>query len=255
MSPENYWAIMDGWMDTLYEVLRRRQGAPPLLPAVSLIHYIHSTTYCTRDLPPLRRPRPEQEATMTTPAKTMIGSIVENPYVLFLASWAWGSDPSPLVTPSSCLESLPVLASPCLARLIAKLVGVCIILASCANKAPVIRNIVASRSVAGLSPTAIYGEIILYSNAAFYNVLGGNPFSAYGETFTVLLQTLVVAILFWIYDARDNRGRRDAVFASAAYCAYLFGVFHGERDCYPIRAPAVWENPSFKPCHPPASVG
>jgi hypothetical protein len=186
---------------------------------------------------------------MTTTAKTMIGSIVENPYVLSLASWAWGSDPSPLVTPPSCLESLPVLASPCLARLIAKLVGVCIILASCANKAPVIRNIVASRSVAGLSPTAIYGEMILYSNAAFYNVLGGNPFSAYGETFTVLLQTMVVAILFWIYDEND-RGRRDAAFASAAYCAYLYGVFYGERDYYPIRAPTTvcGENPSFKPC-------
>ena len=180
----------------------------------------------------------------------MIGSIVENPYVLSLASWAWGSDPSPLVTPPSCLESLPVLASPCLARLIAKLVGVCIILASCANKAPVIRNIVASKSVAGLSPTAIYGEMILYSNAAFYNVLGGNPFSAYGETFTVLLQTMVVAILFWIYDEND-RGRRDAAFASTAYCAYLYGVFYGERDYYLIRAPTTvcGENPSFKPCH------
>jgi hypothetical protein len=113
----------------------------------------------------------------------------------------------------------------------------------------VIRNIVASRSVAGLSPTAIYGEMILYSNAAFYNVLGGNPFSAYGETFTVLLQTMVVAILFWIYDEND-RGRRDAAFASAAYCAYLYGVFYGERDYYPIRAPTTvcGENPSFKPC-------
>ena len=165
---------------------------------------------------------------MTTFANKMIGSLVENPYVLSLATWAWGSDPSPLVTPASCLDSLPILAGPCLARLVAKLVGVCIILASCANKAPVIRNIVASGSVAGLSATAIYGEIILYSNAAFYNVLGGNPFSAYGETFTVLLQTMVVAVLFWMYGA-SNRGRRDAAFALAAYCAYLFGVFYGER--------------------------
>ena len=46
-----------------------------------------------------------------------------------------------------CLESLPHLPSSCLSRLLAKVVGVCIVLRLCANKAPVINNIVRSNSV------------------------------------------------------------------------------------------------------------
>ena len=178
-------------------------------------------------------PLPATIDTMTT-AKGMIGALVENPRVLSLANWAWGSSDiiaggsSSSITPSSCLESLPLLTSSCLSRLVAKCVGICIILASCANKAPVIRNVIGSGSVAGLSVVAIYGEIALYSNAALYNFLRGNPFSAYGETLTVLLQTMVVAALLWRYDAR--RGWRDAFIALVAYCAYLFVVFFGERE-------------------------
>ena len=114
-----------------------------------------------------------------------------------------------------------------------------------------INNIVRSNSVSGLSLTSIYGEIILYSNASLYNILRGNPFSAYGETFTVLLQTMIVAALFWRYrcddeddddddgggDARGGDGglrrrtrtrRKEVAFALAGYCAYLFVVFYGE---------------------------
>ena len=139
-------------------------------------------------------------------------ALVENPHVISLANWAWGgggwfvssstSDNATEVAVDQahyCLESLPHLPPSCLSRLLAKVVGVCIVLTSCANKAPVINNIVRSNSVSGLSLTSIYGEIILYSNASLYNILRGNPFSAYGETFTVLLQTMIVAALFWRY--------------------------------------------------------
>jgi hypothetical protein len=80
--------------------------------------------------------------------------------------------------------------------------------------------------VAGLSVVASYGEVILYSNAAFYNILRGNPFTAYGETFSVLLQTMVVISLIWAYEPKI--GKADIVAAVAAYCTYLFGVFQGK---------------------------
>mmetsp|Transcript_19205 Transcript_19205/g.40508 ORF Transcript_19205/g.40508 Transcript_19205/m.40508 type:complete len:258 (-) Transcript_19205:199-972(-) len=147
----------------------------------------------------------------------------DNPFILSLANWAWDSDPSPLVTPTTCLDSLPLLSMPCFSRLVAKGIGVGIILASCINKAPVIRNIVNSKSIAGLSVTASYGEVIMYSNAAFYNILRGNPFTAYGETFSVTLQTLIVVALIWYYEPKI--GRIDIAVAVAAYCAYLFVVF------------------------------
>jgi hypothetical protein len=192
-------------------------------------------------------------------------ALVENPHVISLANWAWGgggwfvssstSDNATEVAVDQahyCLESLPHLPPSCLSRLLAKVVGVCIVLTSCANKAPVINNIVRSNSVSGLSLTSIYGEIILYSNASLYNILRGNPFSAYGETFTVLLHTMIVAALFWRYrcddeddddddggggDARGGDGglrrrtrtrRKEVAFALAGYCAYLFVVFYGE---------------------------
>ena len=171
--------------------------------------------------------------------KMIIASFVKNPYVQSFATWAWGSDPSPFVTPTNCLESLPLLTKPCLIRLIAKGIGMCIILASCVNKAPVIRNIVKSGSgVTGLSLMAMYGEIILYSNAAYYNILRDNPFSAYGETLTVLIQTTIVVSLLWYYESRDEGSgggwllmlmRKDVIFALLAYCAYLYVVFYGKR--------------------------
>lgn len=152
--------------------------------------------------------------------------LADIPFILSIATWAWESDPSPLVTPQSCLDSLPLLSTPCLTRLVAKGIGIGIILASCINKAPVVRNILKSRSVAGLSVAAAYGEVIMYSNAAFYNILRGNPFTAYGETFTVLLQTMIVVNLIWFYGEKSNIS-----LALAGYCAYLFLVFQGEFYC------------------------
>ena len=192
---------------------------------------------------------------MTIPTNRMMSALVKNAHVISLANWTWGGGPSDsstsnstmvVINPTLCLESLPFLPSSCLSPLIAKVVGMCIVLASCVNKAPVINNIIKSNSVSGLSSTSIYGEIILYSNASLYNILRGNPFSAYGETFTVLLQTMIVAVLFWRYHYDDdddevgsnakssNRGRRrrkDVAFALAGYCAYLFVVFYGECVC------------------------
>ncbi|KAL3762547.1 hypothetical protein ACHAWU_002419 [Discostella pseudostelligera] len=150
-------------------------------------------------------------------------ALSDNGFILALATWIWESDPSPLVSPTICLDSLPLLSSPCLSRLVAKTIGIGIIFASCINKAPVIWNILQSKSVAGLSVVASYGEVILYSNAAFYNILRGNPFTAYGETFSVLLQTMVVISLIWAYEPKI--GKADIVAAVAAYCTYLFGVF------------------------------
>lgn len=174
--------------------------------------------------------------TMKQPVVDYPTSFIKNPHVQSFATWAWGSDRT------NCLESLPLLTRPCLGRLIAKGIGICIILASCVNKAPVIRNLIKSgSSVTGLSLMAMYGEIILYSNAAFYNVLRDNPFSAYGETLTVLLQTMIVVLLLLYYESsrkeeENNSGllmmmmRKDVIFALLAYCAYLYVVFYGKEE-------------------------
>ncbi|KAL7540932.1 hypothetical protein ACHAXR_012625 [Thalassiosira sp. AJA248-18] len=160
-----------------------------------------------------------------------MGGLADYPFLLSLATWAWDSDPSPLVTPTACLDSLPFLATPCLTRLIAKGIGIGIILASCINKAPVLRNILKSKSVVGLSVAGSYGEAIMYSNAAFYNILRGNPFTAYGETFMVLLQTMMVLIMIWYYDPKI--GTSNKALALVAYAGYLFVVFHENSELTP----------------------
>lgn len=44
----------------------------------------------------------------------------------------------------------------------------------------------------------------MYSNAAFYNLRRGNPFTAYGEVFMVMLQTILVVIMIWMYGDTDT---------------------------------------------------
>ena len=149
--------------------------------------------------------------------------LIDNPLILSIANWAWEVDPNPDVSPTSCLDTFPILSTPCLSRLIAKGIGIGIIIASCINKAPVIRNILKSKSVAGLSVGSAYGEVIMYSNAAFYNILRGNPFTAYGETFSVLIQQMVVVSLIWAYSKPNIK--KDIILALFGYTLYLVGVF------------------------------
>ncbi|KAL7484462.1 hypothetical protein ACHAW6_010100 [Cyclotella cf. meneghiniana] len=153
--------------------------------------------------------------------------ITNNPLITQIAQWAWSTDPSPQVSPQICLDSIPLLTAPCLSRLLAKAIGIGIICMSCVNKAPVISNILASRSAAGLSVTAAFGEVIMYSNAAFYNLLGGNPFTAYGETMVLVIQTIVIVMLiFWFRrNGSDKIGLRQMGLVLGGYLVYLIVVF------------------------------
>ena len=70
--------------------------------------------------------------------------------ILKLAEWAWGSDPSPEVSPEICLKmlySFTIPSVPCLSGLITKLIGIAIISGACLNKAPIVYNILSSKSV------------------------------------------------------------------------------------------------------------
>ena len=64
----------------------------------------------------------------------------------------------------------------------------------------------------------------MYSNAAFYNLRRGNPFTAYGETFMVMVQTVLVVILMWVYN--DDVKRSNVALVCVGYMIYLFIVFY-----------------------------
>ncbi|KAL3789925.1 hypothetical protein HJC23_010610 [Cyclotella cryptica] len=158
---------------------------------------------------------------------TMVDAITNNPFISQLAQWAWSADPSPKVSPQICVDSLPLLTMPCLSRLLAKAIGIGIICLSCINKAPVLSNMIASRSAAGLAVTAACGEVVMYSNAAFYNLLAGNPFTAYGETMVLVVQTIgIVILIFWFRrDGTDRIELHQMGMVVAGYLIYLFVVF------------------------------
>ena len=65
----------------------------------------------------------------------------------------------------------------------------------------------------------------MYSNAAFYNLRRGNPFTAYGETFMVMLQTVAVVVMIWVYGEETNK--KNVGLVCAGYVVYLFVVFYG----------------------------
>jgi hypothetical protein len=61
---------------------------------------------------------------------------------------------------SSCSKILPFMNGQCWSQLIVKVLGIAIILGSFFSKAPVMINIINSKSSAGLSRTSAYGEAI-----------------------------------------------------------------------------------------------
>ena len=157
-------------------------------------------------------------------------------YFIFrsFAEWAWGGSDSEEVGPQTCLDAFPLLPGACFAGLIVKGLDIAIILGACLNKAPLFINVLKTKSVAGLSTGAIYGESIMYCNSAFYGILRANPFTAYGENAIVALQTCIMATLIWKYrePAVTMPQRLLAAGVFATYCFVVFKVLTPEQ--YPL---------------------
>jgi mannose-P-dolichol utilization defect protein 1 len=125
----------------------------------------------------------------------------------FVATWIWGDnagggEPSPLAR--QCLDAIPWMNSECWSRLLAKAVGVGIIMAACLNKMPVMLNLWKSQSTQGLSRYSVYGEAVMYANATFYGWLSQFPFTSYGENASLLMQTLVLVAMLWKFGAEEK---------------------------------------------------
>jgi mannose-P-dolichol utilization defect 1 len=123
--------------------------------------------------------------------------LVKIPLIVSLANWLWKDDIE--ATPQQCLQSLPLLASPCWRGLLVKSLGIAMILGACFNKLPVIINMKNTKSATGLSVSSIYGETLVYTNCAAYGLLNNYPFSSWGENASLFVQTLVIVYLLWTY--------------------------------------------------------
>ena len=58
----------------------------------------------------------------------------------------------------------------------------------------------AAGSVKGMSREATYLELLGYLLGSIYHIVQGNPWSAYGETVIVTVQTVLMVAMLWAYD-------------------------------------------------------
>jgi mannose-P-dolichol utilization defect protein 1 len=87
----------------------------------------------------------------------------------------------------------------CLKLLVSKALGYMVITGSVGVKVPQILSIVRAGSVAGISLTMFLLELVGLTISLGYNYLHGNPFSTWGETFFLLLQTAIIVALMLHY--------------------------------------------------------
>jgi len=77
--------------------------------------------------------------------------------------------------------------------------GSLVLLGSLAVKLPQIINIMITKDIIGLSPSAFYTEVPLSITTIVYNYLQKNPFISYGETCIISVQNAILVLLLWIY--------------------------------------------------------
>ena len=162
------------------------------------------------------------------------------PFVMAFANWVWSEDDAEDVSPELCIQTTPFMNTGCWSRLAVKGLGVAIILGACLNKAPMIYNILSSKSTQGLSGGALYGELLVVANSSFYGVLMAYPFTAYGESLALALQAFVVIMLQWIYaDPPVTTAEKTA--ATGAGIAYLVGIaYFLPPELYYILMSSTW---------------
>mmetsp|Transcript_4366 Transcript_4366/g.6489 ORF Transcript_4366/g.6489 Transcript_4366/m.6489 type:complete len:251 (+) Transcript_4366:91-843(+) len=119
-----------------------------------------------------------------------------------LAEWGRGYV-SPLLISDTCFDrlllDLDLLHVECLKATVSKVAGYGILVFSSVLKLPLILNILASKSVSGLSASSIYLEATMYAASLVYHYYLGSPFSTYGEKYVLLLQNSAIATMIWYF--------------------------------------------------------
>ena len=125
------------------------------------------------------------------------------------------------IFPRGCLATLGKgilvghLDVPCTKRIISKALGYGIIAGACIVKLPQVLALIASGTVEGVSPSSAYMELVGYVVTSLYHVVAGSPFSAYGESVIVAVQSALIVFLLWAYDWPGVRTASVVVIALA----------------------------------------
>ncbi|EQC29133.1 hypothetical protein SDRG_13165 [Saprolegnia diclina VS20] len=89
----------------------------------------------------------------------------------------------------------------CFKAVLSKALGYAIILGSFILKLPQILKIISAKSVAGLSPSGFYLEVLVFEASVVYNFLRGYPISTWGENAVILVQNCILVFLLWVYSS------------------------------------------------------
>ncbi|CAI5991710.1 unnamed protein product [Closterium sp. NIES-64] len=145
----------------------------------------------------------------------------------------------------------------CLLNLLAKALGYGIILGSTILKLPQILVIIRSNSIEGLSVPSFEIECIGYTVSVGYCLFKKVPFTAYGELFFLLLQSLI--LMFLIYSHLPNQAATTwikvgiysamvPVLFSGAMSAHLYEtIYNAQTALFTMgRIPQMWSNYASK---------
>ncbi|CAJ1952512.1 unnamed protein product [Cylindrotheca closterium] len=156
----------------------------------------------------------------------MVKNLASIPLVLPFAKWVWEAADNPEeVSPDICLSEVPFLSPGCFSALLAKALGVAIILGSCVNKVPLIMNMQKSKSADGISRNSLYGEALVYAACVFYGLLHEYPFSSYGENASLLIQNFVLIAMAWNLSATPVL-TQEKVISSGGFVAFSIAVMY-----------------------------
>jgi mannose-P-dolichol utilization defect protein 1 len=102
------------------------------------------------------------------------------------------------VIPKRCVNTLFEVS--CLKATISKLLGYAIITGACIVKLPQIIAFLRAGSVKGVDRNATYLDLLGYLGVGAYHIVSGSPWSSYGETIIITVQSIVIVLMMWSYD-------------------------------------------------------
>lgn len=128
---------------------------------------------------------------------------------------------------SSCLHIFPFMSRECWLQGLVKGLGLLIIMGACFSKAPVVMNMIRSKSSTGISRGATYGDVLMCANGALYGLLEGFPFTAYGESIALTVQCTIIVIFVWIYaDSSSKVSVFERCAIGISFLMYCIGIYY-----------------------------
>lgn len=112
----------------------------------------------------------------------------------------------------------------CLKQTISKGLGAGIIVGSTLVKIPQILKILGAKSSEGISFMSVLLELIGVTSAASYSFSKGYPFSSWGESVFLLIETAIIGFLVLLYGGHASQANAFAALYSVAAYALFSGI-------------------------------